>query len=150
MSKTILFLHGLESLPGGMKPQHLESAGHIVLNPALPKDDFERSVRIAQEEIDLESPEVIVGSSRGGAVAMAVNPRGAKLVLIAPAWSRFDVPMTNLPAGTTVLHCQADKVVNFEDSEELASNADIKLIPCGDNHRMNDVDALDHLLASIE
>ena len=138
---NILFLHGLESKPGGTKAQYLEGLGHNVFNPLLPKHDFEESVRIAQEYIDNETIDVIVGSSRGGAVAMAVNPAGARVVLIAPAWKRFDVN-PNVPAGTTILHCTADKLVHYEDSEELGG---ANLIPCGDNHRMSDIDALEAL-----
>ena len=82
----VRFLQGLESKPGGSKVQHLMDRGHTVFNPALPKPDFEESVRIAQEEVDVNRPDVIVGSSRGGAVAMAVDRAGARLVLIAPAW----------------------------------------------------------------
>jgi alpha-beta hydrolase superfamily lysophospholipase len=36
----------------------------------LPDDDFEAAVRIAQDEFDRHKPDVVVGSSRGGAVAM--------------------------------------------------------------------------------
>jgi len=36
----ILFLHGWNSTPGGMKPTYLKDHGHEVLNPALPDDDF--------------------------------------------------------------------------------------------------------------
>jgi hypothetical protein len=137
----ILFLHGLESMPGGSKAQYLEGLGHDVLNPHLPKGDFDESVMIAQEYIDQESPDVIVGSSRGGAVAMSVDLRGARLVLIAPAWKRFDVPPSVSP-NTTILHCTADDIVHYEDSEELTNG---NLIPCGDGHRMSDVDALEAL-----
>lgn len=45
---NILFLHGWQSTPGGLKPTHLKSHGHEVLNPALPDDDFDPAVRIAQ------------------------------------------------------------------------------------------------------
>ncbi len=138
----ILFLHGLESRPGGTKAQYLEGLGHTVLNPHLPKEDFDASVRIAQEEIDLESPDLVVGSSRGGAVAMSLDLKGAGLILIAPAYRRFDVP-GNVPAGTQVLHCSSDDIVHYEDSEQLVGGAEV--IPCGDDHRMSDVDALQAL-----
>lgn len=138
----ILFLHGLESRPGGSKAQYLEGLGHTVLNPFLPRDDFDKSVRIAQEEIDLESPDVVVGSSRGGAVAMSLDLKGAKLVLIAPAWKRFDVNAAT-PAGTNILHCRSDDIVFYEDSEEIEGSPN--LIPCGDDHRMSDPDALSAL-----
>ena len=69
----ILFLHGWNSTPGGVKPTYLKDHGHKVLNPALPDDDFDAAVRIAQAEFDQHQPDVVVGSSRGGAVAMNIN-----------------------------------------------------------------------------
>ena len=70
---TILFLHGLNSTVGGVKPTFLAQHGHTVLNPALPDDDFDEAAKIAQEEFDQHHPDVVVGSSRGGAVAMNIN-----------------------------------------------------------------------------
>ena len=49
---TILFLHGWTSTPGGVKPTYLKDHGHEVLNPALPDEDFDEAVRIAQAEFD--------------------------------------------------------------------------------------------------
>jgi hypothetical protein len=49
---TILFLHGWNSTPGGIKPTYLKDHGHTVLNPALPDDDFDEAVRIAQAEFE--------------------------------------------------------------------------------------------------
>lgn len=66
----ILLLHGWHSTPGGVKPTYLKDHGHEVLNPALPDDDFDAAVRIPQAEFDQHRPDVVVGSSRGGAVAM--------------------------------------------------------------------------------
>ena len=63
----ILFLHGWHSVVGGVKPTYLKDAGHEVINPALDDDDFLAAVRTAQAEFDLHQPDVIVGSSRGGA-----------------------------------------------------------------------------------
>ena len=66
----ILFLHGWQSTPGGIKPTYLKDHGHTVLNPALHDDDFDEAVSIAQAEYDQHHPDIVVGSSRGGAVAM--------------------------------------------------------------------------------
>ena len=66
----VLFLHGWNSVVGGVKPTFLKDHGHEVINPALPHEDFAEAVRIAQAEFDKHRPQVIVGSSRGGAVAM--------------------------------------------------------------------------------
>lgn len=61
----ILFLHGWQSTPGGLKPTYLKGHGHKVLNPALPDDDFDAAVATAQAEYDRGKPDVAVGSSRG-------------------------------------------------------------------------------------
>ncbi len=80
----ILFLHGWQSTPGGVKPTYLKEQGHEVLNPALPDDDFDAAVRIAQAEFDRHRPDVVVGSSRGGAVAMNIDSGSTPLVLAVP------------------------------------------------------------------
>jgi hypothetical protein len=63
---TILFLHGWNSTPGGLKPTFLAHHGHEVLNPALPDKDFDEAVRIAQREFDRRHPDVVVGCSQAG------------------------------------------------------------------------------------
>jgi len=85
----ILFLHGWQSVPGGVKPTFLARHGHEVVNPALPDEDFSEAVEIAQAEFDRHQPAVVVGSSRGGAVAMNINSGEAKLVLLCPAWKKW-------------------------------------------------------------
>ena len=148
--KKILFLHGLESKPNGTKPRFLREKGFEVFNPHLPKSSFEESIKIAQDTVDAEAPDVIVGSSRGGAVALCLDPRGAKLVLIAPAWKRFDLSQDKIAPGTSmVLHSTADEIVDYEDSVELTTIAGAHLIPVGNCHRMNDKDALEGLLDAV-
>jgi hypothetical protein len=47
----ILFLHGLNSTPGGIKPTYLKGHGHTVFNRKLPDDDFDEAVKNGQEEL---------------------------------------------------------------------------------------------------
>jgi hypothetical protein len=54
----ILFLHGRQSVPGGVKPTFLAHQGHTVLNPKLPDEDFNEAVKIAQAEFDKHQPAV--------------------------------------------------------------------------------------------
>jgi hypothetical protein len=129
----ILFLHGWQSVPGGVKPSYLIQYGHAVFNPALPDDDFDRAVTIAQAAFDRHRPDVIVGSSRGGAVAMALQTGDTPLVLLCPAWKRWGTANTVKP-GTTVLHSRNDETIPFDESRELIRNSnltDIALIETG-------------------
>jgi hypothetical protein len=149
---AILFLHGWQSVPGGVKPTYLAQYGHTVINPALPDDDFADAVRIAQAEFDRQQPQVVVGSSRGGAVAMNINSGTAKLVLLCPAWKHWGTAKTAKP-GTVVLHSRADDVIPFADSEELVRNSRLPataLIEIGTDHRLADSEPLARMLRESE
>lgn len=148
----ILFCHGWTSVPGGRKPTYLKDHGHEVLNPALPDDDFEEAVRIAQAEYDQHHPDVIVGSSRGGAVAMNVDSGDTPLVLLCPAWKKWGSTKT-VKKNTTILHSRADDVVPFEHSKELVANSGLPasaLIEVGDDHRLADPEPLAKMLEAVE
>src|SRR5262245_20995236 len=118
----ILFLHGWQSVPGGVKPTFLAQHGHQVINPKLPDEDFEQVVKIAQREFDKHDPDVVVGSSRGGAVAMNIDSGDAKLVLLCAAWKKYGTAK-EVKASTVILHSRADDVIPFRDSEELVKNS---------------------------
>jgi pimeloyl-ACP methyl ester carboxylesterase len=144
----ILFLHGWNSVPGGVKPTYLKDHGHEVVNPALPHEDFAAAVRIAQAEFDSQRPQVVVGSSRGGAVAMNIDSGNAKLVLLCPAWRKYGTVRTAKP-GTVILHSRADDVVPFADSEELIKDSGLpaaSLIEVGSDHRLADPEPLAAML----
>ncbi len=134
----LLFLHGWNSVVGGVKPTFLASRGFEVLNPALPDEDFAESVRIAQAEFDRHRPAVIVGSSRGGAVAMNVQSGQTPLILLCPAWKRWGTVQA-VNRQTVILHSRADDVVPFADSEELIAKSGLPtsaLIEVGTDHRL--------------
>jgi len=44
----ILFLHGWQSVSGGVNPTFLAQHSHEVVNPKLPDEDFSEAVSIAQ------------------------------------------------------------------------------------------------------
>jgi hypothetical protein len=146
----ILFLHGWQSVPGGVKPTFLADSGHEVINPKLPDEDFAEAVRIAEQEFAQHHPDVIVGSSRGGAVAMNMNSGDAKLVLLCPAWRKFGRVQT-VKSGTIVLHSRPDDVVAFADSEELVRRSGplTTLIEVGADHRLADPDSLQAMLNAV-
>lgn len=148
----ILFLHGWQSVPGGVKPSYLASHGHTVINPALPDEDFAAAVRIAQAAFDEQHPDVIVGSSRGGAVAMNVECGDTPLVLLCPAWKRWGTART-VKAKTTILHSRADDVIPFAESEELVRQSGLPqsaLIEIGTDHRLAEPEPLAAMLEACE
>lgn len=144
----ILFLHGWHSVVGGVKPTYLRDGGFEVINPALDDDDFEAALRTAQAEFDQHRPDVIVGSSRGGAVAMNIETGETPLVLLCPAWKNWGTTR-NLKANSVVLHSRADDVIPFGDSEELISQSGLPpelLIEVGNDHRLADPEPLSVML----
>ncbi len=148
----ILFLHGWQSVPGGVKPTFLIESGHTVINPRLPDEDFPEAVRIAQAEFDRHQPGAVVGASRGGAVAMAIDSGDAKVVLMCPAWRKFG-NMRTAKQGTTILHSRCDDVVAFVDSEALIRNSGLPreaLVEVGGDHRLADPESLKAMLKACE
>jgi hypothetical protein len=151
-SMKFLFLHGWQSVPGGVKPGFLAHHGHAVSNPRLSDDDFAEAVRVAQAEFDKHKPDVVVCSSRGGAVAMNINSGDARLVLLCPAWKKYGTAKTAKP-GTVILHSRADDVIQFADSEELVRNSGLPasaLIEVGNDHRLADPESLAAMLGACE
>jgi alpha-beta hydrolase superfamily lysophospholipase len=148
----ILFLHGWHSIPGGVKPTYLKDHGHTVINPALPDEDFAEAVRIAQIEFDQHQPDVVVGSSKGGAVAMNLDAEDTPLVLLCPAWRKYGTART-VKENTTILHSRTDDVVPFADSEELVRTSGLPaagLVEVGTDHRLADSEPLAAMLKACE
>src|SRR5262245_59850034 len=148
----ILFLHGWQSVPGGVKPTYLVQHGHEVINPKLPDEDFEEAVRIAQAEFDKHQPDAVVGSSRGGAVAMNINSGDIPLVLLCPAWKHWG-KATKVKPNTMILHSRADEVIPFAASEELVRNSGLPasaLIEVGNEHRLADPESLAAMLRACQ
>jgi hypothetical protein len=88
--------------------------------------------RIRSELPPNYQPDIVIGSSQGGAVAieMAGDFPKAKFILIAPAWKVFGIKPENisLPPGTIVIHGRRDLRVLHKHSKELKDiQPDIKL-----------------------
>jgi alpha-beta hydrolase superfamily lysophospholipase len=148
----ILFLHGWHSVPGGVKPTYLKDHGHEVINPSLSDDEWDEAVRTAQVEYDRHRPDVIVGSSRGGAIAMNLDSGSTPLVLLCPAWRRWGTATTGKP-GTIILHSEADDVIPIADSRELVRASGLPesaLIVVGTDHRLADPEPLKTMLEACE
>ncbi|MFO0939458.1 MAG: CPXCG motif-containing cysteine-rich protein [Pirellulales bacterium] len=136
----ILFFHGWHSVVGGVKPTFLKAAGHQVINPYLDDDDFDRALQTAQDEFDRHAPDVVVGSSRGGAVAMNIKSGNTPLVLLCPAWKNWG-GVHLLKRNALILHSREDDVIPFEHSEQLIVQSGLPpemLIEVGNDHRLAD------------
>jgi hypothetical protein len=95
---------------------------------------------------------VIVGSSRGGAVAMNINSGDTPLVLLCPAWRNWGTALTIKP-NSVILHSRLDDVIPFADSEELVANSGLPpetLIEVGDDHRLADSEPLKAMLEECD
>jgi hypothetical protein len=122
----LLFLHGLESSPGGHKAVWLARryGAHV---PALTTSDWATARAQAEAAVREHEPEVIVGSSYGGALLLSLLVDGvtrARAVFIAQAGVKLGLP-ARLPAGTRaiLLHGTADDVVPIMGSRALARDA---------------------------
>ncbi len=108
--------------------------------------------RIAQQAFDRGQPDVVVGSSRGGGVALNVEIGNTPLVLIAPSWKKWASEVV-LGAKAVILHSKRDDVLPIESSRELIARSGLPkdhLIVAGENHKMVDAEALEALMAAVE
>ena len=144
----IVYLHGRMSSPNSYKSQVLEDAGHEVFAPALRSTDWEQSVNAANNMIADVEPDLVIGSSRGGAVAMATNTM-VPMILICPAWSKY-CPWGAARGSTVIIHAKSDRIVTMSDSELLSKVFGCELIEVGEDHLMNDDKAIDALLNLVE
>ncbi len=109
--------------------------------PAMDTSDFEACVRLHAELVRDFDPHVLVGSSYGGAVVLALLQRGAwrgPTLLLAQAGLRRGLP-ARLPAEVPVwiAHARDDLVVPIQDSRELAAAgnpAHVRLLERDDDH----------------
>jgi predicted esterase YcpF (UPF0227 family) len=146
---NILYLHGLHSNPNSRKTKFLREQGHQVITPRLPDDDFDLAYRIAATTAAAHDLDVIVGSGRGGAVAMKAVQFAhgdTPLVLICPAWRRYLGQVLPLTENTVILHSPHDEEVPITDSQDIHS---LIFKEVGESHRMNNQEAQQALLDAI-
>ena len=152
----ILYLHGLESSPNAGKANRLREEGHTVIGPQLDHaPDLAASIATAQQALDAAlsagGVDVVVASSRGGAVATALNPRGVPMLLLCPAWRRFGVD-ARLSGPVRILHAAADDLVPLAGSVELLARSALPaawLTVVGDDHKLLDDAATSAMFAAV-
>lgn len=143
-SVRVQFVHGLEGSPTGRKARHFAER-FDALTPAMDTGDFEASVRVQAEALERFRPDVLVGSSFGGGVVVALLQRGAwrgPTLLLAQAAVRMGLPL-ELPAGVPVwlVHGAHDEIVDPADSRALAATSPdtARLIEVDDDHMLGRV-----------
>lgn len=139
----VQFVHGLEGSPQGAKARLL--AEHFdACTPAMDTSDFEACAALHARVLGEFRPDVLVGSSFGGAVAVALLQReqwvGPTLLLAQAAVRRGLAP--RLPEGVPVwlVHGSGDTLVDPEDSRVLArtgSPALVRLLEVEDDHALH-------------
>jgi len=139
----VQFIHGLEGSPRGAKARQL--AEHFcACTPDMDTRDFEACVEVQAAALRRFGPDVLVGSSFGGAVAVELLRRGfwgGPTLLLAQAARKRDAS-AHLPEGVRVwlVHGLDDDVVDPEDSRALArtGSADlVRLIETNDDHPLH-------------
>lgn len=106
--------------------------------------DFEACVALHAETVKRFRPDVLVGSSFGGAVAVELLRRGlfgGPTLLLAQAALRYR-PDARLPAESRVwlVHGTRDELIDIEESRRLARTGDperVRLIEVDDDHSLS-------------
>ena len=119
--KKILYLHGLESEPGGPKVSFLANEGMVY----APEMNYE-SLNLHEFILTLGIPDLIVGSSMGGYVADVIGSRlGVDVLLFNPALHNRKINHTydyyNNKYKRTIVLGTEDKVIDPELTKKLWS-----------------------------
>jgi predicted esterase len=151
----VQFVHGLESSPQGTKAR-LFAAHFDARTPAMDTADFEACVRVQAEELARFRPDVLVGSSFGGAVVVALLQRGlwrGPTLLLAQAAAHYGLEL-RLPENVRVwlVHGLRDDLVPIEESRALARTGTpglVSLLEPDDDHPLSATVASGRLLELV-
>ena len=139
----VQFVHGLEGSPQGSKARAL-AAEFETTTPAMDTRNFEACVALHAETIRRFEPDVLVGSSFGGAVALALLQReqwSGPTLLLAQAGQRQGL-RAKIPPGVRVwlVHARGDDIVPVADSRRLARSGTpgfVRLFEVDDDHALH-------------
>jgi predicted esterase len=151
---NVMYLHGLEGNSNGVKGSYCQTQYGAVA-PQMPatieslmrsrKECVKNCYQIAKEAVLSHKPDLIIGSSFGGGITMALmqnNVHKGKAVLLAPAGVKYGLP-TLIPKGNRVviIHDPTDDIVPFKDSERISEDNQldgcyVKIIKTGGGHRL--------------
>ena len=142
-SLRVQFAHGFEGSPQGVKAR-LFDAHFTACTPAMDTHDFESCVQVHAETLRSFGPDVLVGSSFGAGVVVALLQRGlwcGPTLLLAQAALRR-MPDARLPAGVPVwlVHGTRDELIDPEESRRLADTGEperVRLSEVDDDHSLH-------------
>ena len=130
--QSVLYFHGLESQPGGLKVEYLNQNFDFVDAPAMDyrkKDLFEDWL----EYVKTEKPDLIIGSSMGGYFAYALaSHTGIPVLLFNPALHNrsFDVEGVYLgefkPEGKVILG-KKDDVIDPSITKAMLKDSNLEI-----------------------
>ncbi len=147
-SPRILLLHGWCS-QGSAKELALKSWGYQVRKPALDNWSLRRATATAQRELDEFQPDVIVGSSRGGAVAMNLKCGETPRILLAPAYRVFGAA-DSCHSRDVIVHGVHDNLISVDDSRKLAERSSARFVLVDSDHRQNCARGRSGLITALE
>lgn len=163
---TVLYLHGLEGDANGAKGLYCQTY-YGAIAPQMPatlknlmrsrRGCIKACYRIAKEAVLTHQPDIIIGSSFGGGLTMALMQHGVhkgKAILLAPAGVKYGLP-TLIPQGNRVviIHDPTDKIVPFADSVRIYEDnqlegGGVQLIKTDGGHRLHNL-TIDGLLDQV-
>jgi pimeloyl-ACP methyl ester carboxylesterase len=118
------------------KAAFVRGLGFEVDCPRLSSWRLRAAIRQAQDAHARLKSDLIIGMSRGGAIALAI-PDDRSLVLLAPAWRYFNV-RPRPDAEGFVIHSPRDRIVPLGHSRELCRRCPgLRLVITGVDHRLD-------------
>ena len=100
MNKSVIYFHGLETTPGGIKVDFLDQEVDFLEAPAMDytkEDIFEEWL----DYVKTEEPDLIIGSSMGGYFAMALATHtGIPILVFNPAIHSRTLEIDGVKSGT--------------------------------------------------
>jgi alpha/beta superfamily hydrolase len=141
-SPRVQFVHGLEGSPHGAKAR-LFAAHFVAVTPAMDTSDFSGCVSLQARTVASFRPDVLVGSSFGGAVAVELLRRGfwrgPTLLLAQAALARDRQARLPDDVRVSLVHGLRDDVVPIDDSRALARTGTrelVHLLEVDDDHSL--------------
>jgi predicted esterase len=152
----VQFAHGLESSPQGSKAR-LFAAYFDARTPSMNTRNLASCVQVHAQTLQDFRPDVLIGSSFGGAVVVELLARGlwkGPTLLLAQAALHYD-PAARLPEAVpvTLVHARQDDVVDIEQSRKLARTGSpglVELIERDDDHALTRLVESGELVSLVE